>query len=421
MNNLWRTQAIEAALQAEAMDGNGKDALLLAIRQHDSQLATVLLEPERVQFMRFLQTEAHNVRSVISGSTEYQVGEEWGPYIGWYAVEWHGAPIEIVVVPADYAGYVICIGSDGHVLRNFARAMDDYTMRPTGRSLLYSVTWRHAPELDAEIGKVSWDDVVLAPQVLSNVREAIEGFFRHKDAFTALGFAWRRGILLIGPPGTGKTMVCKATAAALPNLPFLYVRDLREEQGRDAIRTIFERARKLAPCILAFEDIDGLVMDMNRTVFLNELDGLRNNEGMLIIASSNHPGKIDEALLKRPSRFDRVFHIGLPALEERREYCRRVLLRSSLAERIAPSLDIEGLSLQVAERSEGFTPAYLKEAFTSAALQRAQAGAMVLDDQFAAAVLAQVGDLREYLRNMRDPEALAEMNGHGLNAIGFKR
>jgi SpoVK/Ycf46/Vps4 family AAA+-type ATPase len=218
-------------------------------------------------------------------------------------------------------------------------------------------------------------------------------------------------------------MVCKAAAAALPELPFLYVRDFQkdQEQDRDVIETIFERARKLAPCILAFEDIDGLVHEANRTVFLNELDGFHNNDGLLIIASSNHPGKIDEALLKRPSRFDRVFHLGLPGLPERREYCLRVLRGSALAQRLDAGLDLEALAQRVAERSDGFTPAYLKEAFTSAALQRAQAGALTLDQQFADAVLAQVRELREFLRSMRDPELLAELNGRGDRPLGFRR
>ena len=154
------------------------------------------------------------------------------------------------------------------------------------------------------------------------------------------------------------------------------MRDFSSGNHADAVETIFERARKLSPCLLAFEDIDGLVTQGNRTVFLNELDGFQNNDGLLIIASSNHPGKIDEALLKRPSRFDRVFHIGLPALAERRTYCERLLSRSSLADRLSPELDIPVLAQTVAEWSDGFTPAYLKEVFVSAALRRAQAGAM---------------------------------------------
>jgi SpoVK/Ycf46/Vps4 family AAA+-type ATPase len=315
---------------------------------------------------------------------------------------------------------VLCIARDAATVERLNAALTEFAERPAGRCLHYAEGWKSAPHLDEEIGKVTWDDLVLAPALLSSVRESVEGFFHHRDAYSALGFPWRRGILLVGPPGTGKTMICKAAAAAVPDWPFLYVRDLREYHEEDAIKAIFERARKLAPCILTFEDMDGLVSDANRTVFLNELDGFHNNEGMLIIASSNHPEKIDEALLKRPSRFDRVFHVGLPAAAERRTYCLSILSRSSLAERLCPSLDPPMLAGEVARLTEGFTPAYLKEVFVGAALQRAQAGAMTLDGEFARAVMGQVDALRTHLRRMRDPEALAEMGGSD-SVVGFRR
>lgn len=372
--------------------------------------------------LRFLEQEATGLRRLLRGVsrfTGYNVEEPLQPYFDWLAARWQGTELEVAITPGGTGtGWVHCVAEEA-VLANLSRALSDYTLQPAGRCLRYSGGWESAEDMDAELGKVTWDDVVLAPDLLTQVRESVDGFFQHREAFAALGFAWKRGILLVGPPGTGKTMVCKA-AAASTNLPFLYVRDLRERSQGEVLKAIFDRARHLAPCVLAFEDIDGFVNASNRTMLLNELDGFKSNEGLLILASSNHPGKIDEALLKRPSRFDRVFQLGLPGANERREYCRRLLARSALADRIEGPLDVEELAHLVAECTDGFTPAYLKEVFVSAALQRAQEGAVVLDEQFVNTVLRQVDELRKHLKRMKDPSALADFSSNGVS-IGLRQ
>src|SRR2546426_1041679 len=80
------------------------------------------------------------------------------------------------------------------------------------------------------------------------------------------------------------------------------------------------RARRSAPCLVVLEDLDALIEDQNRAFLLNELDGFADNEGVVVIASTNHPEKLDPAILDRPSRFDRKYRFDLPALAERLVY-----------------------------------------------------------------------------------------------------
>lgn len=121
----------------------------------------------------------------------------------------------------------------------------------------------------------------------------------------------------------------------------------------------------MAPCLLIFEDLDSLVNDDIRSYFLNEVDGLESNDGILMIGSTNHLDKLDPAISKRPSRFDRKYHFSIPGEEERRsyaEYWREKLLKNEYVD--FP----EELCGVIAKLSEGFSFAYLKELFVMALL-----------------------------------------------------
>ncbi len=412
----------------ESLQGFGysecRDALLHAIHRLQPQLSTLTIYPNRLRAVAFIEQQGETARPLLSSAhvdldDDDNQGKE-SPYLAWYEMEWQNEHVEIAFVPGCASDTVLCLGENLDTLRDLSRALTKFSQKPQQRALRYAEGWENATDLDRELGKISWDDVILKPAVLRGVRESVETFFAYRETIQSFGFAWKRGILLVGPPGTGKTMICKAAAAAMPDLPFLYVRDLRDNNKKESIEAIFKRARKLAPCILAMEDLDSLINDENRTIFLNEMDGFQSNDGILIIASSNHPGKIDEALLKRPSRFDRVFHIGLPEIAERHTFCERLLTRDSLAEKLSPDLDVAALCDEVAKQTEGFTPAYLKEAFVAAALSRAQEGATILDEDFARAVTEQIKELRAHLKKAKNPDALAEMRSSEDN-IGFRR
>ncbi len=122
------------------------------------------------------------------------------------------------------------------------------------------------------------------------------------------------------------------------------------------IEAVFCRARHTTPCLLVFEDLDSLLNDDNRSFFLNELDGFEENEGILTIATTNYPERLDPAIIERPSRFDRKYTFALPASQERLTYLQNWNARLETSHQ----LDAETLE-NLTTLTAGFSFAYLKE------------------------------------------------------------
>jgi len=151
-----------------------------------------------------------------------------------------------------------------------------------------------------------------------------------------------------------------------PKIESLYVKSFNSFQGPEyGIRQIFLQARRMAPCLLIFEDIDSLVSPMVRSYFLNEVDGLESNHGILMIGSTNHLEQLDPGIAKRPSRFDRKYLFDVPTRDERIQYAEywRHKLRSN------KKVDFpQQMSSRVADITGDFSFAYMKEAFVAALL-----------------------------------------------------
>lgn len=153
--------------------------------------------------------------------------------------------------------------------------------------------WTKSPELWKEVKKSSWDDVILDKSIKESMKKDIEGFFDSEAAYKRFGIQWKRGIIFHGLPGNGKTISVKALMNALASrkdaIPSLYVKSFNSQSGDQAsINMIFSKAREMAPCFLILEDLDSLVSDTNRSYFLNEVDGLQSNDGIMILGTTNH-------------------------------------------------------------------------------------------------------------------------------------
>lgn len=227
--------------------------------------------------------------------------------------------------------------------------------------------WDESPRLEVSLAGYSWDSVVLPEAMRNRIQRTAETFFRSEEVYKQLEIPWKMGFLLVGPPGTGKTLTTKVLARTC-GVPFLYVRGLESHQpDADTLRDMMRGARERAPCILCLEDVDSLVTEDLRSVFLNELDGLEEDyRGVLTVATTNHPERLDPALLHRPSRFDYRFEFPLPNEEQRLAFVMHWVERLA---RLGYVEDPGDAVQEVVRRSQGMSHAYLKRVLIGTAMR----------------------------------------------------
>lgn len=289
---------------------------------------------------------------------------------------WNDQQFEIVTITLrennDVETLSFIVGDTPDATRTFFLAVCTWCSNTRGAVLTYeNGCFGRSETLFRQIQSASFDELILAPELATSVRDDVRRFVDAKNTYAKLNVPWKRGLLLLGAPGNGKTHMLRALVKET-GWQCLYVRSFRSRQGdaERGISQVFARARRAAPCVMVLEDLDCLVGDDSRSALLNELDGFAQNQGLLIIATTNHPEKLDRSLLDRPSRFDRKFHFPLPEPRERRAYLEK--WRSSLE----PSLHFDDETLgEVVEGTHGFTFAYLKELTFAAMMAFVDAGA----------------------------------------------
>ncbi|MFN6560932.1 MAG: AAA family ATPase [Nostoc sp. ChiSLP01] len=225
--------------------------------------------------------------------------------------------------------------------------------------------WEKNQDLFQSIKGATFDNLILQGNLKQDIQDDLNTFFASRETYAAYGVPWKRGILFIGSPGNGKTHTVKALINQMQQ-PCLYVKSFKSEYDTDSenIRKVFKQARQSAPCILVLEDIDSLLTDENRSFFLNELDGFALNEGIITIATTNHPERLDSAISDRPSRFDRKYHFELPDIQVRQVYI--TLWNHKL--KTAMQLSNDAIN-HIVTLTDGFSFAYLKELFLSSMIR----------------------------------------------------
>ena len=228
---------------------------------------------------------------------------------------------------------------------------------------------------------IHFSDVAGEDEAKENLQEVVN-YLHDPSKYQEIGASMPKGILLVGPPGTGKTMLAKAVAGE-SNVPFFSISgsefvEMFVGMGASKVRDLFKQAKEKAPCIVFIDEIDAIGQKRNSGQFggndereqtlnqlLTEMDGFEGNTGVIILAATNRPDSLDPALT-RPGRFDRRVPVELPDLKGREE----ILKVHAKKVKIAPGVDFN----TVARMASGASGAELANIVNEAALRAVRAG-----------------------------------------------
>ena len=230
-----------------------------------------------------------------------------------------------------------------------------------------------------EKSKITFEDVAGVDEEKEELEEIVE-FLRAPKKFTDMGARIPKGVLLVGQPGTGKTLLAKAVAGEA-GVPFFIISgsdfvEMFVGVGASRVRDLFEQAKKNAPCIIFIDEIDAVgrqrgaglggghdEREQTLNQLLVEMDGFGTNEGVIVLAATNRPDVLDKALL-RPGRFDRQIVVSAPDVKAREQ----ILEVHSRKKKISDDVDLR----TIAKNTAGFAGADLENVLNEAALLAAR-------------------------------------------------
>ncbi|XP_072755645.1 ATP-dependent zinc metalloprotease YME1L isoform X1 [Anoplolepis gracilipes] len=240
---------------------------------------------------------------------------------------------------------------------------------------IFKLPMSHRIEIDPEDIHVTFNDVKGVDEAKQELLNVVE-FLKNPDKFSALGGKLPKGVLLVGPPGTGKTLLARAVAGEA-GVPFFHVAgpefdEILVGQGARRVRDLFRAAKEKAPCVVFIDEIDSVGAKRTNSVLhpyanqtinqlLSEMDGFRQNEGVIVLGATNRRKDLDKALM-RPGRFDVEIYISKPDYFGRKE-----ILDLYLSRILTHEVD----TVYLARCTTGFTGADLENMINQAALRAA--------------------------------------------------
>ncbi len=254
-------------------------------------------------------------------------------------------------------------------------------MQSSGSNQAFTFGKSRAKVADDKGRKITFADVAGVDEAIEELNEIVD-FLKNPRKYQEIGAEIPKGVLLVGPPGCGKTLLAKAIAGEA-GVPFFYISgsdfvEMFVGVGASRVRDLFEQAKKQTPCLIFVDELDAVgrqrgaglggghdEREQTLNQLLVELDGFEPNSGTILLAATNRPDILDPALL-RPGRFDRRVVVDRPDLNGRREIL-KIHLRNKLVE---GNIDVN----TIAKRTPGFTGADLYNVCNEAALLAARVG-----------------------------------------------
>jgi AAA+ superfamily predicted ATPase len=214
--------------------------------------------------------------------------------------------------------------------------------------------------------KYTWDDLIVEPKTLELLQQNLLTVLTKRDLYNKFGISAKRGIILSGPPGTGKTMIGKILCSTMPEWSFIWVSP--GDLGRiETLKTYCHLAKMIAPTILFLEDLDLHFQSRDANPqnsmlgeLMNQLDGIDDLANIVVIGTTNKIGDLEDALAKRPGRFDKIIKIDVPE----RSIIQKMYCQFG-KDKISSKVDWE----KVLNASEGLTGAQIKEVLAQTILK----------------------------------------------------
>lgn len=288
-------------------------------------------------------------------------------------------PSLLLAVLVNYGPIVLIMVGFFYVMRQ---------MQGGGKGGAFSFGKSKARMMDENNNQVTFADVAGADEAKEEVKEVVD-FLKDPQKFQKLGGRIPRGLLLVGPPGTGKTLLAKAIAGEA-KVPFFSISgsdfvEMFVGVGAARVRDMFENAKKNAPCIIFIDEIDAVgrqrgaglgggndEREQTLNQMLVEMDGFETNLGVIVVAATNRPDILDQALL-RPGRFDRQVYVTLPDIRGREQILNVHMRKIPVAQDVNVSV--------IARGTPGMSGADLANLCNEAALMAARRNARLVEMQ----------------------------------------